>query len=48
MAFKLNGSIARAGLTPEASWPVQGRGARQSEQLGSWRYGRMATWPELV
>ena len=23
------------GLTPEASWPVRGRGARQSELLGS-------------
>ena len=26
---------------------VEGR-ARQSEQLGSWRCGRVATWPELV
>ena len=26
---------------------VEGR-ARQGEQLGSLRYGRMATWPELV
>ena len=26
---------------------VEGR-ARQSEQLGSWRRGRVATWPELV
>ena len=23
-------------------------GARQGEQLGSWRCGRVATWPELV
>ena len=26
-------------MTPEAAWPVQGKGARQSEQLGSWRCG---------
>ena len=26
---------------------VEGR-ARQSEQLGSWRYGQVATWPDLV
>ena len=26
---------------------VEGR-ARQREQLGSWHYGRVATWPELV
>ena len=26
---------------------VEGR-ARQSEQLGSWRCGWVATWPELV
>ena len=26
---------------------VEGR-ARQGEQLGSLRYGQMATWPELV
>ena len=39
VAFKPSGDIARAGLTPEAAWPVQGRGARKSEQLGSWRCG---------
>ena len=36
MALRLGGGVARTGLTPEALWPVQGRGARQSEQLGSW------------
>ena len=39
VAFKPNGNVARAGLTLEAAWPVQSRGARQSEQLGSWRCG---------
>ena len=39
VAFKPSGDVALAGLTPEATWPVQGRGARQSEQLGSWRCG---------
>ena len=39
VAFKPSGDVARAGLTPEATWLVQGRGARQSEQLGSWRCG---------
>ena len=39
VAFKPSGDIARAGLTPEAAWPVQGRWARQSEQLGSLRCG---------
>ena len=33
------GAVARAGLTPEAACPVQGRGACQSERLGSWRCG---------
>ena len=37
MALWLGGDVALAGLTPEASCPVQGKGARQSEQLGSWR-----------
>ena len=35
VAFKPSGDVAGAGLTPEAAWPVQGKGARQSEQLGS-------------
>ena len=48
MALWPGGDVAQAGLTPEASWPVQGREACQSEQLGSWRCGRVATWPELV
>ena len=48
VALKPSGDVAIAGLTPEAAWPVQGRGARQSEQLGSWHCGRVATWPELV
>ena len=48
VAFKPSGDVAIAGLTPEAAWSVQGRGARQSEQLGSWHCGRVATWPELV
>ena len=39
MAFKPNGDIAWAGLTPEAAWPMQGRWVCQSEQLGSWRCG---------
>ena len=39
VAFKPSGDLAWAGLTPEAAWPVQGRRARQSEQLGSWRCG---------
>ena len=39
VAFEPNGNIARAGLTPEAAWPMQGRWARQGEQLGSWRCG---------
>ena len=39
VAFQPSGGIARAGLTLEAAWPVQGRWARQSEQLGSWRCG---------
>ena len=30
-----------------ATWPVQGIGARQSEQLGSWRCGRVATCERL-
>ena len=29
------GDFARAGLTPEAAWPVRGRRARQGERLGS-------------
>ena len=48
MALLPGGDVALAGLTPEAAWPVQGRGACQSELLGSWRCGRVATWPELV
>ena len=39
VAFKPNDNVACAGLTLEAAWPVQSRGARQSEQLGSWHYG---------
>ena len=39
VAFKPNGDIASAGLTPEAAWPMQGRWACQSEQLGYWRCG---------
>ena len=39
VAFKPGGDVALAGLTPEAAWPMQGRGARQSERLGSWRCG---------
>ena len=39
VAFKPSGDVACAGLTLEAAWPVQGRGARQSERLGSWRCG---------
>ena len=39
VAFKPSGDVALADLTPEAAWPVQGRRARQSEQLGSWRCG---------
>ena len=39
VAFKPSGDVARAGLTPEAAWPMQGRGARHSERLGSWRCG---------
>ena len=37
--LKSNGDVVWASLTPEASWPVQGRWARQGEQLGSWRCG---------
>ena len=48
VALKRSGDIAGAGLIPEASWPVQGIRARQSELLGSWRCGQVATWPELV
>ena len=39
VAFKPSGGVARAGLTLEAAWPVQGGRARQSEQLGSWHCG---------
>ena len=39
VAFKPNGNVACAGLTLKAVWPVKSRGARQSEQLGSWRCG---------
>ena len=39
VAFKPCGDLALAGFTPEAAWPLQGRRARQSEQLGSWRCG---------
>ena len=39
VAFKPGGYVACAGLTPEAAWPVQGRRARQNEQLGSRRCG---------
>ena len=48
MALWPGGDVAWGGLTPEASWLVQGREGRQSEQLGSWRCGRVAMWPELV
>ena len=47
VAFKPNGDVALAGLALEAAWPVQSGGARQSEQLGSWRCdlgGVQAEW----
>ena len=39
MALWPGGDVALTGLTPEALWPVQGIGARQSEQLGLWHCG---------